>query len=81
MTPADMAAVMAGTAARYKTSIGASAMHSMLLTCRNSGLKAMVGERRAQWMGVSTRSTVMLSSVFRRANGGGTGHLQLSAAL
>jgi hypothetical protein len=68
MTPADMAAAMAGTAARYNTSIVASAMHNLLLTCRNSGLKAIVGERKAQWMRLSTRSTVMLSSVFRRAN-------------
>jgi hypothetical protein len=48
---------MAGMAARYKalTEIAFCSLES--LTCRNSGLKAILCERKAQWMGLSTRLT------------------------
>jgi hypothetical protein len=45
ITPADTAAAMAGTTARYKTSIDAPLVHVQSLTCRNSGLKAIFSER------------------------------------
>jgi hypothetical protein len=48
---------MAGTAARYKALMDATLFAPESLTCRNSGLKAILCERRAQWMGLSTRLT------------------------
>jgi hypothetical protein len=48
---------MAGTMARYNTSIDHLASTKERLTCRNSGLKAIMCERKAQWMRLSTQST------------------------
>jgi hypothetical protein len=48
---------MAGTAARYKASMDTTFFALESLTCRNSGLKAILCETRAQWMGLSTRLT------------------------
>jgi hypothetical protein len=44
-------------AARYNTSIDALLCRTNLLTCRNSGLKAILCKRKAQWMRLSTRPT------------------------
>jgi hypothetical protein len=48
---------MAGTAARYEALIDALWAAPEPLTCRNSGLKAILCERWAQWMGLTTRAT------------------------
>jgi hypothetical protein len=37
-----------------------------LLTCRISGLKAMLSDGKAQWMGESTRPTLMLKAPVSR---------------
>jgi hypothetical protein len=55
--PVEMAAAMAAGTARYNSSVHVLFSILKLLTCRNSGLKAIVCERKAQWMRLSTQST------------------------
>jgi hypothetical protein len=52
-----MAAAMAGATARYNTSIGNLCSVLRILTCRNSGLKAMLSKKKAQWMRLATQAT------------------------
>jgi hypothetical protein len=52
---------MAGTTARYETSINNPSTSLKLLTCRNSGLKAISLVGQAQWMEVTLSNLVMLS--------------------
>lgn len=53
---------MAGTTARCKTSDTCLRYCLNLLTCRNSGLKAMSGVEQAQWMAIDVGQLLMLSS-------------------